>query len=61
MEISGKPTKSIVDTMNEAREQFEREYGRLLTEEEAIELTNQIRKNIDKKNSINSISPAYQQ
>lgn len=42
---SGKNTsKSIVDTMNEARERFKEINGRLLTEDEAIELTSEIRK-----------------
>jgi hypothetical protein len=46
METNNNPTKSIVDTMNEARERFKEAYGRLLTEEEAIKLTSDIRKEL---------------
>ena len=51
MKTSYNPTKSIVETMNEARENFKKRYGRLLTEEEAIKLTTEIRKKLseDKK------------
>ena len=44
METTYNPTKSIVETMNEARESFKEAYGRLLTEDEAIKLTSDIRK-----------------
>lgn len=43
-------SKSITETMDEARKNFKATYGRLLTEDEAIELTDEIRKAI-KKNS----------
>jgi len=52
MEMIKKPTKSITETMNEARAEFKKHYGRLLTEEEAIKLTSEIRKNLKKEGKI---------
>lgn len=49
METTYNPTKSIVETMNEARESFKEAYGRLLTEDEAIKLTSDIRKALKKE------------
>lgn len=46
METTYKPTKSIAETMDEAREQFKKLNGRLLTEEEAIKLTKEIKKRL---------------
>lgn len=46
-------TKSIVETMNEARESCEKTYGRLLTEGEAVKLTSDIRKALKKKRELN--------
>ena len=46
METTSKPAKSIVETMKDARESFKNTYGRLLTEEETIKLTSDIRKEI---------------
>jgi hypothetical protein len=53
METTSKPTKSIVDTMNEARENFKKAYGRLLTEDEAIKLTSDIRKALKEEGKLN--------
>ena len=53
METTYNPTKSIVETMNEARESFKETYGRLLTEDEAIKLTSNIRKALKKEGSVN--------
>jgi hypothetical protein len=53
METTYKPTKSIVDTMNEARERFKNAYGRLLTEDEAIQLTSDIRKALREEGKLN--------
>jgi hypothetical protein len=52
MEITYNPTKPIVETMNEARENFKNAYGRLLTEDEAIQLTTEIRKNLKKEGKL---------
>lgn len=49
MEITVKPTKSITETMDEARSEFKKRYGRLLTEDEAIKLTAEIRKNLKRE------------
>lgn len=46
MKTTYKPTKSIVETMNEAREQFKKANGRLLTEKEAIKLTKEIKRRL---------------
>lgn len=46
METTYSPTKSIVETMNASREAFKKSNGRLLTEEEAIRLTSDIRKEL---------------
>ncbi len=53
MEITVNPTKSIAETMDEARSEFKERYGRLLTEDEAIKLTAEIRKNLKKEGKIN--------
>ena len=45
-------TKSIVETMTEARERFKKAYGRLLTEEEAIKLTKEIRKSLKEEGKL---------
>jgi len=52
MEITVKPTKSITETMDEARSEFKKRYGRLLTEDEAIKLTAEIRKNLKKEGKL---------
>ena len=52
METTYNPTKSIVETMNEARESFKEAYGRLLTEDEAIKLTSDIRKALKKEGKL---------
>ena len=52
MENTVKPTKSITDTMDEARSEFTKRYGRLLTEEEAIKLTAEIRKNLKREGKL---------
>ena len=52
METTYKPTKSIVETMNEARKSFEEAYGRLLTEDEAIKLTSDIKKALKKEGKL---------
>lgn len=48
METNYKPTKSIVEIMEETRENFKKKNGKLLTEEEAVELTNTIKKELRK-------------
>lgn len=53
MEFTYNSTKSITETMNEARERFKNAYGRLLTEDEAIKLTFDIRKELKKEENIN--------
>jgi hypothetical protein len=53
MKTTYKPTKSIVETINESRERFRKAYGRLLTEEEAIQLTDEIRAEIRRENENN--------
>ena len=40
------PIKSITEIMNESRERFITINGRLLTEEEAVDLTDEIRRNL---------------
>ena len=52
MEITVKPTKSITETMDESRSEFKKHYGRLLTEDEAIKLTDEIRKNLKKEGKL---------
>ena len=49
MKNTGKPTKSITETMDEARSEFKKRYGRLLTEDEAVKLTAEIRKNLKRE------------
>lgn len=46
MKETQKPTMSITEVMNQARSNFKKEYGRLLTDEEVIEWTNEARKHI---------------
>ena len=55
MENTEKPTKSITDTMDEARSEFTKRNGRLLTEEEAIKLTAEIRKNLKREGNFLSL------
>jgi hypothetical protein len=52
METTYNPTKSIAETINESRERFKKAYGRLLTEEEAIKLTADIRKELRKEGKL---------
>lgn len=52
MKTTYTPTKSIVETMNESREAFKNTYGRLLTEDEAIKLTSDIRKELKKEGKL---------
>lgn len=52
MKTTYNPTKSIVETMNEARENFKEVYGRLLTKDEAIKLTSDIRKALKKEGKL---------
>lgn len=43
MKTEYRPTKSISEVIDEVREEFKKTYGRLLTEEEAIKLTEEIK------------------
>lgn len=52
METNYYSTKSIVETMTESRERFKKAYGRLLTEEEAINLTKEIKANLKKEGKL---------
>lgn len=52
METTYIPTKSITETMDEARENFKKLNGRLLTEEEAIKLTDEIRDELRKEGKL---------
>lgn len=46
MNTTYNPTRTIAEVMLEARKRFQDEFGRLLTEEEAVQLTDEIRAEI---------------
>lgn len=45
------PTRTITEVMLEARKRYKKEFGRLLTEDEAVQLTNEIRNEIKRGNN----------
>ena len=51
------PTKTISETMDDARKNFKATFGRLLTEKEAAKLTDEIRKTINKEKRNSLIPP----
>lgn len=46
MDADYRQNESLVEVINKIRENFIKEHGRLLTEQEAVELTEEIRKDL---------------